>query len=112
MTTMSIDMQAWTAAKALDTKALAELKGANVNMVLMGASESARDTSLPLEQRKLAGDIMDKAMSEGACFIFSWQHKMTVNVEGMSYNKQISMLRGPGEVPRGIGGESKSGHIG
>ena len=88
---MSIDSQAYVAAlegKEEEARALVKL-GANINCVIMGASDG--------KHKKL----QQWAFENGACFVFSFQSSSTESIVQHKYGKNLSMLRGPGDVPKG-----------
>jgi len=90
----NIDVQMWLAANENKLEVCKDLfqKGANINMAIMGASDVKNK------------EIQMWAWEQGACYIFSLQQKPpTTNVIcfGDRYSKNISMLHGPGEVPKG-----------
>lgn len=72
-----------------EVKELVQL-GADINMVMMGASEGKH------------GQICYWALLNGACMLWGIKQEPQRNkVSVMKYNKSISMLKGPGEVARG-----------
>ena len=110
---MDKDVQVYNAAKKGnfdEVKRLVDLK-ADINMVIMGAEDGKQeimDTTdekqkeimrASIEKQK---EIKEWAFKNGACFLFGFQsqsHQAIASV--MKYNKNISMLKGPGDVPRG-----------
>ena len=89
---MSNDIKVYNAAKEGnfdEVKRLVKIK-ADINMVIMGAYDGKQK------------EIWQWALENGACLLWGFQqeaHQSRVFV--MKYNKNISMLRGPGEVSRG-----------
>ncbi len=90
-----LDLQLWFSAKDGDAKLCESLRqsGANINMAIMGVCE-CQDVAA----RKFIGDW---ALDKGACLLFAIQQKHEGLVEGMKYNKNLSMLRGPGDIAKG-----------
>lgn len=65
-------------------------KGADINMVIMGASDGKNK------------DICQWAFQNGACLLFSYTQSIQETATIVSkYSKNISMLKGPGEVSKG-----------
>ena len=89
---MSYDTQVYNAAKEgnfTEVKRLVAMK-ADINMVIMGASDGKQK------------EIQQWAFENGACLLWGFQQEQhRPKVQVMKYNKNISMLRGPGEVARG-----------
>jgi hypothetical protein len=90
-----LDLQLWISAKEGDVKRCGSLwrSGGNINMAIMGACDCPDSTTREL--------IQNWAWHNGACILFSIQQTHENLVEGMKYNKNISMLRGPGDVAKG-----------
>lgn len=90
---MSLDMQVYNAAKDGqfdEVKQLVNLK-ADINMVIMGAYDGKQK------------EIWQWALDNGACLLWGFQQEPhRSRLSAMKYNKNISMLKGPGEVARGV----------
>jgi hypothetical protein len=72
-------------------------RGASIQCAIIGAGEGKQ------------GAIAQWALERGACLIFSFtQAPKTGGVTSHSYGKNVSMLRGPGEVSKGTFRESAS----
>lgn len=90
----NINLGIYNAAVEGDLEKVKDLyvQGGDINMAIMGASDGKHK------------EISHWALNNGACFIFGFQHQAST-VEyvktNKAYGKNISMLRGPGEVVRG-----------
>ncbi len=83
--------------------------GANINMVIMGAADGQQDEKSAKKDHHddsksdgKYGEILHWSLINGACLVFSFTQSSTPSPTLVSkYSKNLSMLRGPGEVPRG-----------
>jgi hypothetical protein len=81
--------------------------GASVNCVVMGASEyvdQVKDGTVPLDETRLAQckGLCQWALLNGACLLFAFRHPKKQDLGPLiKYNKKVSMLSGPGDVPKG-----------
>lgn len=87
-----VDQEVYDAAKAGDLKLVQELvkSGGSVQMAVMGAGDGKQ------------GEVGQWAMENGACMLWAFKQETKRSKFSVSkFGKNISMLNGPGEVPRG-----------
>jgi len=79
------------AAKQNDKLRVEELvkQNASIDMVLIGAHDGKHS------------DLCWWAIERGACLLWTIQQLQETSISISKYNKNISMLKGPGEVTRG-----------
>lgn len=82
--------------------------GAHVDVALIGASDYLYTTATaPSEDAEKRKAICRWCLERGACWIFSFNHEdpLAHCPRGLKYNKPVSMLKGPGDVPKGTFGK-------
>jgi hypothetical protein len=63
--------------------------GADINMAIMGAADG--------KQKQL----QQWAFENGACILFSFQTSIPGSIVTHKYGKNLSMIKGPGEIAKG-----------
>jgi len=74
-------------------------KGGNIHMAIMGASTFIENNKTDCLKQK---EVAKWALENGACLIFSFtQEKKEEKVVVCKYDKNLSMIKGPGDVLKG-----------
>ncbi len=103
----NFDLSVWEYAIAGDFTEVKNLvsKGGSVHMAIMAVGKVKEDYDDDNKNKPLVKDhneIFNWALANGSCLLWSFSQKRHYSkFTKMSYNKPITMLKGPGEVPRG-----------